>query len=75
MRIRLLEDTKIQGMTISKGNVVTALAKFQANRLQLIVTSIEFQGNILPVEITAYDTDGQAGLYVPFSPERSALLK
>lgn len=75
IRIRLLEDTKIQGMTIPKGNLLTAIAKFQANRLQLIVTSVEYQGNILPVEITAYDMDGQPGLYVPTSAERSALTE
>ncbi len=75
VRIRLLEDTKIQGMTVPKGNLLTAIAKFQANRLQLIVTSVEYKGNILPVEITAYDIDGQPGLYVPISAERGAITE
>lgn len=75
VRIRLLQDAAIAGMVIPKGHLLTAIAKFQGNRLQLAITSVEYNGNILPVEITAYDTDGQAGLYVPYSPERSALTE
>ena len=30
-------------------------------------------GNIIPVDITAYDLDGQQGLYVPNSPEMNAV--
>jgi hypothetical protein len=59
----------------SKGTIVTANAKFQNGRLQLKVTSIELEGNIIPVDITIYDLDGQQGLYVPYSPEMNALTE
>ena len=32
-------------------------------------------GNIIPVEITIYDLDGQQGLHVPYSPEMNALTE
>ena len=75
VRLRLLEAAKTPGRTIPKGTIVTANAKFQGGRLQLKVTSVELDGNIIPVEITIYDLDGQQGLYVPYSPEMNALTE
>ncbi|MCT3639646.1 conjugative transposon protein TraM [Elizabethkingia anophelis] len=73
VRLRLLEPAKTPQRTIPKGTLVTANAKFQNGRLQLKVTSVELEGNIIPVDITIYDLDGQQGLFVPYSPERSAV--
>ena len=75
VRLRLLEPAQTLQRTIPKGTVVTANAKFQNGRLQLKVTSIELEGNIIPVDITIYDLDGQQGLYVPYSPEMNALTE
>jgi conjugative transposon TraM protein len=75
VRLRLLENAKMPSRTIPAGTVLTANAKFQNGRLQLKVTSIEFEGNITPVDITVYDLDGQQGLYVPYSPEMNALTE
>ena len=41
--------------------------------MAVTVNSIESGGNILPVELVAYDMDGQRGLNVPDSRERTAL--
>lgn len=75
VRLRLLESAQTPSRTIPKGTVVTANAKYQGGRLQLKVTSIELEGNIIPVDITIYDLDGQQGLYVPYSPEMNALTE
>jgi conjugative transposon TraM protein len=75
VRLRLLEPAKTPQRTIPKGTIVTANAKFQGGRLQLKITSIELEGNIIPVDITIYDIDGQQGLYVPYSPEMNALTE
>ncbi|KOS05273.1 conjugal transfer protein TraM [Flavobacterium akiainvivens] len=75
VRLRLLEAAKTPSRTIPKGTILTAIAKFQGGRLQLKVTSVELDGNIIPVEITIYDLDGQQGLYVPYSPEMNALTE
>jgi conjugative transposon TraM protein len=71
--LRLLEPAKTPTYH-PKGTIVTANAKFQG-RLQLKVTSVELEGNIIPVDITIYDLDGQQGLYVPYSPEMNALTE
>lgn len=75
VRLRLLEAAQTPNRTIPKGTILTANAKFQGGRLQLKVTSIELEGNIIPVDITIYDLDGQQGLYVPYSPEMNALTE
>ena len=75
VRLRLLETAQTPARSIPTGTVLTANAKFQSGRLQLKVTSIEFEGNIIPVDITVYDVDGQQGLYVPYSPEMNALTE
>ncbi|WP_026712936.1 conjugative transposon protein TraM [Flavobacterium daejeonense] len=75
VRLRLLETAQTPQRTIPKGTIVTANAKFQNGRLQLKVTSVELEGNIIPVDITIYDLDGQQGLYVPYSPEMNALTE
>ncbi|MNY42876.1 hypothetical protein D3C86_1778040 [compost metagenome] len=75
MRLRLLEPAQTPNRTIPKGTLLTAIAKFQGGRLQMKITSIELDGNIIPVDITIYDLDGQQGLYVPYSPEMNALTE
>jgi conjugative transposon TraM protein len=75
VRLRLLESAQTPGSTIPSGTVLTAHAKFQDGRLQLKVTSIELEGNIIPVDMAIYDLDGQQGLYVPYSPEMNALTE
>lgn len=75
VRLRLLESARTPNRVIPIGSIVTAIGKFQGGRLQLKINSIEFEGHIIPVDITIYDVDGQAGLYVPYSPEMNALTE
>lgn len=75
VRLRLLEPAQTPSRTIPTGTLLMANAKFQGGRLQLKITSIELEGNIIPVDITIYDIDGQQGLYVPYSPEMNALTE
>jgi len=75
VRLRLLEPAQMPNRTIPKGTILTANAKLEGGRLQLKVTSIELEGNIISVDIIIYDLDGQQGLYVPYSPEMNALTE
>lgn len=75
VRLRLLESAKTPQFIIPEGTILTANAKLQNGRLQLKVTSIELDGNIIPVEINVYDLDGQQGLHVPYSPEMNAFTE
>lgn len=75
VQLRLLEPAKTPNRIIPKGTILTANTKIQGGRLQLKVTSIELDGNIIPVDITIYDLDGQQGLFVPYSLEMNALTE
>lgn len=72
VRLRLLESSKIGNYIIPQGTVLTANSKFQQGRVQMKITSIEQDGNIIPVDIIVYGLDGQEGLFVLYSPEMSA---
>lgn len=73
VRVRLLEPAKTQSRIVPIGAILTASAKIQTGRLQLKITSIEMDGNIIPVDITIYDLDGQPGLRIPYSLETNTL--
>lgn len=73
LSIMLLEGIQLGQIEIPLGTVLIGTGKFQAGRLQLKVSSIEYGGSIYPVEINVYDNDGQPGLNVPYSPEQNAV--
>lgn len=72
VRFRLLEPMQVSGREIPRNALVVGTAKVQGERLAVIISSLEYQGNIIPIELTVYDTDGQAGIFIPGSMERSA---
>lgn len=72
LKLRLSENATIGGYHVPKGTELVADTKFQGNRLQLKISAVEVSGNIVPVEILVYGTDGQLGLLVPRSDEINA---
>jgi len=71
----LAEAVKTPMGTLPSGATISAQSKFQNGRLHLKVTSLELCGSIVPVELIAYDLDGQQGLFVPFSAEMNAVTE
>ncbi len=72
VRFRLLEPMLVSGREIPRNTSVVGVAKIQGERLNVLISSLEYHGNIIPVELAVYDTDGQAGIFIPSSMERSA---
>ncbi|AZB25135.1 MULTISPECIES: conjugative transposon protein TraM [Bacteroidota] len=72
LKLRLSENATIGGFHVPKGTELVADTKFQGNRLQLKISAVEVSGNIIPVEILVYGTDGQLGLLVPRTDEINA---
>jgi conjugative transposon TraM protein len=73
VQLRLLQEARIGKAVLPSGYILTASAKFQGNRLQMQVVSVEFDASIVPVNLTVYDLDGQKGLNLPYAPEVSAV--
>lgn len=73
VQLRLLEAVRIDDTVIPRNTPLYGLATIAGMRLQVMVSSVEYGGRIFAVEAVAYDLDGQPGLNVPNSRERTAL--
>lgn len=71
VRLRLLDDVEINGMTLEKGSYMYAtMSGFGQQRVKGNVKSLMVEDELVKVNLTLYDTDGLEGLYVPQSSFR-----
>lgn len=73
VRLRLLEATNVGGVLIPRNTLVVGAARVQGERLGVEITSLEYCGSIIPVELSVFDSDGQEGIFIPNSLEVSAV--
>ena len=73
VKLRLLEPMAVADRIIPRNAVVVGTAKIQGERLDIGITSLEYDGTIIPVELVVYDTDGQSGIFIPNSMEMNAV--
>ncbi|NDV69939.1 conjugative transposon protein TraM [Dysgonomonas sp. 25] len=70
--LRLLEPVSIDGGIIPKNTIISGQATLQGERLEIMISSIEYEGSIYSVRLASYDLDGTKGIYVPGSMELDA---
>jgi len=70
VKIRLLEDTRLNGRMIPRNTFVYGICRSDNERLQIEVQQIQVGGQFIPVKITVCDLDGLPGLYVPDNASR-----
>ena len=73
IRLRLLESLKAGSTIIPENSTISGKTFLVGERLNIIISGIEYQGKIIPVELNVFDTDGQIGIFVPGSMEVSAI--
>ncbi|MDD3210864.1 conjugative transposon protein TraM [Bacteroides graminisolvens] len=73
VRLRLEEPLQAGKMLVPRNTLIIGTAKLQGERLEITVSSLEYNGNIIPVELTVYDVDGQKGIFIPGSMEGDAM--
>lgn len=73
VRMRLLEPMRAGETVIPKNALVTGMGKIAGERLGIFITSLEYRGLIIPVELTVIDSDGQEGIFIPGSMEIDAV--
>lgn len=71
-RLRLTEPLIAGTVLIPENTILTGVAKIQGERLDIQISSIEYQETIIPVEMVTYDSDGQKGIHIPGSLEMNA---
>jgi conjugative transposon TraM protein len=70
IKLRLLNDIRINGQLIGKNQFIYGTATLNSERLKIQFSSVRSGQNILPVSLEAYDMDGLAGIYIPGSINR-----
>lgn len=70
VKIRLLEDTRLNGRPIPRNTFIYGICRSDNERLQIEVQQIQVSGQFIPVKITVCDLDGLPGLYVPDNASR-----
>jgi len=70
VKIRLLEDTRLNGRMIPRNTFIYGICRTDNERLQIEVQQIQVGGQFIPVKITVCDLDGLPGLYVPDNASR-----
>lgn len=73
VKLRLLEPLQAGDIIIPRNSLVSGAARIQGERVDIEITTLEYAGNIIPVELAVHDADGSKGIYVPSSMEREAL--
>ena len=64
---------EVAGIRIPRNTIVVGVARVQGERLGVEITSLEYEGTIIPVELAVFDSDGQEGIFIPSSMEISAV--
>jgi conjugative transposon TraM protein len=72
VRLRLMEHIWVGTTLIPRNTLVSGTAKIQGERLYITVSSVEFAEQILTVELTVYDLDGQRGICISDLQELNA---
>ena len=71
VRLRLLDDVEVSGITLRKGTYLYATMNgFGNQRVKGTVKSVLVDDDIVKINLSIYDTDGMEGLYVPGSQFR-----
>ena len=73
VQLRLLEPVRAGNVLIPANTVLTGSAKIGGERLQILISSIQYADNVIPVEMSVYDMDGMPGIFVPNSDEVTAV--
>jgi conjugative transposon TraM protein len=70
VKLRLLEEASVRGTTIPAGTFIYGICEVANERLRITVRQLPLDDSFIPVELSIYDLDGLAGLYVPDNAAR-----
>lgn len=65
VKLRLLEDTRINGQEVPKNTFIYGICKVKNERLHIEINRMPVDEGFLPVKLAIHDLDGMPGLYVP----------
>jgi len=73
VKLRLLEEASVRGIMIPAGTFIYGICEIANERLRISVRQLPVGDSFIPVELSIYDLDGLAGLYVPDNAARKVV--
>lgn len=65
IKMRLLQSIKVRGVVIPENTLIFGIGSFATQRVQVKISDVVYEDHIFPVNMSALDIDGIAGVYVP----------
>ncbi len=65
VKLRLTKEITADGITIPANTILYAVCNLADDRLRLSVRSLQLGGQLIPLDLDVYDTDGSPGINVP----------
>lgn len=65
VKLRLTREIAADGITIPANTILYAVCNLADDRLRLSVRSLQLGGQLIPLDLDVYDTDGSPGINVP----------
>jgi conjugative transposon TraM protein len=65
VKLRLSSDVFIEGVSIPKNSFLFGIASLKGERLVVKISNIKYRNSLFPIELSVYDMDGIAGIYIP----------
>lgn len=79
IKLRLLSETylPVNGIkyTIPRNTLISGTVRISGDRVNIVVSSIRIDNNLIPVQMIAYDIDGSRGLYIPNLMDKNILAR
>jgi len=65
VKLRITENIVVNGVTIPQNSFVFGIATFSKTRMNITLSSLIVENNIIPFNKSVYDKDGMEGIYLP----------
>lgn len=65
VKLRLINEVVINGVNIPKDHFLFGTAQLNGERLEIRINSIRYNQSLFAVDLSVYDLDGMAGIYIP----------
>ncbi|GAA4464859.1 conjugative transposon protein TraM [Nibrella saemangeumensis] len=76
VKLRLTKDLLVDGITVPASTILHAICQPDGDRIRLVVGNLQLSGQLIPLDLEAYDIDGAAGVNAPgLSQQASGQLK
>lgn len=79
VKLRLLAETyiNIRGIktVLRRNSLLNGIIRISNDRLNIVISSVRLDNNVVPVQMIAYDIDGVQGLYIPNLIDKNLLAR